>query len=142
MAEMDGSNVAEIVSGVEEPGDITIDFDSSRLFWVTRDTNKVQSSNLDGTDVQLVVQLSSGTEPWGIAITDDRLFWGNWGSESLQSSDKTGQDIETTYNGTHSIYSLTVAYPNPIQTRRNHCEGQLCSSGICVLNKNSFRCVD
>ena len=141
-SEMDGSNAAEIVSGLQYPAGIAIDFDSSRLFWADYNTGIIQSSNLDGTDVQLVVQLSGGTLPWGIAITGDRLFWGTYIPNSLQSSDKSGQDIMTLYNGTYTIRHLTFATANPAQTRPNHCEGQTCYSGICVLNKGSFRCVE
>ena len=140
-AEMDGTNVVKIVSSLDCPFGIAIDFASQRLFWTDFNENKVHSSNLDGTDVQLVVQLSSGTKPLGIAVTEDRLFWGNYGSKSLQSCEKTGQDIKTLRNGTGAINHLTVATPNPVQTRPNHCEGQACPSGMCVLSKDLLRCV-
>ena len=114
MAQMDGGNAVEIVSGLSHPIGIAIDFDSQRLFWVDYNANNVQLSNMDATDVQLLVQLSSlpKTGPWGIAITEDRLFWGNEGSKTLQRSDKAGQDIVTLYNGTQWIHQLVVAIPN------------------------------
>ena len=142
-ADMDGSNVVEIHSGLSWASGIAIDFESLRLFWTDWDRDQVRTSNLDGTDAQPFVQLERDQIPWGIAITSDRVFWGKGfaDSESLQSSDKTGQDIKTLYNGTHAIRALTVATPNPAQARPNHCEGQTCSAGICVLSRDSFRCV-
>ena len=140
MAQMDGTNVVEIINGLSTAAGVAIDLNSLRLFWSDYNTNKVQSSNLDGTDVQQVAQLPSGSGPWGIAVNKDRLYWGNWDSKSLQVSTKTGQDLQTLYNGAHNIQHLTVATSNPKQTRPNHCEGQSCS-GICVLNKTSFRCI-
>ena len=139
-ADMDGSNVKEIISGLISPAGIAVDFDSRRIFWVEWSGARIQSSNLDGTDVQLVLQLSRNTYPWGIAVTGQRLFWGG-NSGSLQSSNKSGQDIRTLDNGTSSILHLTLAAPNPVHTRLNHCEKQACSDGICVLTSNSFRCV-
>ena len=138
---MDGGNLLEIVPGLNWPIGIAIDYDSRRLFWADFGTNKVQSSNFHGTDVRLVKQLKKGTNPSGIAIHKDRLFWGNHGSYTLQSSDKAGKHVRTLYNGTKAVYHLTVRIQNPVQTRVNHCEGQDCSGGICVVNRNSYRCV-
>ena len=142
-AEMDGTNAAQIVTGLDLPAGIVIDFISYRLFWADYGTNKIQSSNLDGTDIQLVAQLSSSpyTGPWGIAVTDEQLFWGNYNAKSIQRSGKMGQDVQTLYNGTNSFNNLVVASSIPVQTRPNHCEGQKWSGGICVLNKYSFRCI-
>ena len=140
-AEMDGTNAVEIVSGVVWPESIAIDFDSQRLFWTDEFVDKIQSSNLDGTDVQLVLQLSSAAGPSGIVVTDERIFWGNSITKSLQSSDKAGHDIVTLYDGGYSIRHLAIAPQNLVQTRPNHCEKQMCSGGVCVLNRNSFRCV-
>ena len=51
-AGMDGSNALEIVTALaSDPIGIAIDFSSFRLFWVDYLRNKVQSSNMDGTDV-------------------------------------------------------------------------------------------
>ena len=138
---MDGNHVTEIISGLSYPAGIAVEFDSRRLFWAEYEGNRIQSSNLDGTDVQLVVQLSGNTSPLGIAVHGDRLFWGNVYSKSLQSSEITGQDVRTLYNSTHGIQHLTAAIQDPSQTRPNHCEGQECSSGICVLTRNSYRSV-
>ena len=137
-AEMDGTNLVEIVPHLGHPTGIAIDYDSSRLYWVDCSTNKVQSSNLEGTDVELVAQ-SEGC-PWGIAVNSGSIFWGTYTSKSLQTSDKAGQDVRTLFDGTHGIQHLTVAAPSPVQTRKNHCEGQICS-GICVLTADSFSCI-
>ena len=113
-AELDGSNLVKIISGIKSPRGITIDFGSLRLFWADYSDNKIYSSNLDGTDVRLVVQLSSGAGPWGIEVTDEKLVWGMKDRWAIQSSDKTGQGIKNLYNGTNPIYHLTIATPNPV----------------------------
>ena len=59
------------------PMDLVIGFGSRRLFWVDYETDTVHSSNLDRTDVQLVVQLSDGMGLMGIAVTSERIFWGH-----------------------------------------------------------------
>ena len=140
-AEMDGSNSVQIGHGLTDPAGITIDFVSLRLFWVEYEAHLVRSSDLEGTDVYLVAQLDDRTYPWGIAVSGGRIYWGTWKSNLLQTSDKTGHDIRTLLHDEHDIMQLTVATANPNQTRRNHCEGQICSIGICVLTKSSSRCI-
>ena len=138
---MDGTNPSEIVTGLIYPAGIAIDYDSRRLFWTEALTDLVQSSNLDGTDVQLVKQLNDDTWPWGIAVKDGRLFLAQYSSGSVESSDMSGQDVEVLYNGSNHIQNLELATPNPVQTRKNPCENQTCSGKICVLNRDSFRCL-
>ena len=140
-ADMDGSNLVQIISGLSSPAQMVVDFDSQRLFWVYFSADKVQSSNLDGTDVQLVLQLRSDSYPWGIVVYNGRLFWGNAGPNSLQSSDKAGQDVQTHYTGSYDIRQLALVNSRTVQSRRNDCEGANCSGGICVLTRNSFRCI-
>ena len=138
---MDGSDLVEIVPGLNHPVGIVVDYDSRRLFWTEFAKHTIHSSNFHGTDVRLVVQLKDKAGPHGIAIHKKRLFWGNHLSHSLQSSDKAGQHVRTLYNGKKAVYQLIVRIQNPVQTWVNHCEWQDCSGGICVLNRNSYRCV-
>lgn len=137
---MDGSNAIELLGRLVSPGGIAVDLKSSRLFWTDTLLGKVQSSNLDGTDIQLITWAGLGYGPWGIALPADRIVWGNWLEGSLQCSTKSGQNKETLYNGTHPIQHLTLGTPDPPQTRQNHCEGQSCDT-ICVLTSTSFRCL-
>ena len=139
-AEMDSSDSAQIVAGLQGPVGIAIDFDSHRIFWMEYEAHRVLSSNLNGTDMHLVADLDDRTHPWGIAVEGGRLYWGAWDVESLQTSDKTGKDMRTLYSG-HGVLSLAVAHADPLHTRSNHCQGRVCSIGICVLTRNSFRCI-
>ena len=140
VAEMDGTNAVDIITGLSRPAGIAIGFDPLRLFWVDHATDRVKSSNLEGTDLRQVAQLPPGTYPWGIAIKNGQLFWGNYAFNCLQSSAQTGENLQTLYSGTFEIQHLVVPSSSPARTRRNDCEGQSCA-GICVLNKNSFRCL-
>ena len=94
---MDGSNPVVITGGLAYPGGILVDHASALLFWADHDTNRIQSSGLDGRNVQTLVQMANKTGPWGIGLHNGRLFWGNWQAKSLQSSDKSGQDVHTLY---------------------------------------------
>ena len=57
-AQMDGSNATLLVSGLSWPSGIVVDYDASRLFWAAHPTNSIQSTNLAGGDIRMVVQLA------------------------------------------------------------------------------------
>ena len=141
-AAMDGTAPMEVITGLKTAAGVVVDSSSpqQRLFWVDHNATRIQSGKLDGTDIQTVAQLPPSSRPWGIAVRNDQLLWGNYGSKSIQVSSKSGENLRTLYSGTFKINHLALAMANPIQTRRNHCEGQSCS-GICVLSTNYFRCL-
>ena len=138
---MDGSNLLTLVTGLNGPAGVTIDFASRKLYWTEYFGNVIQSSSLDGRDIQLVVQLSNAY-PYGIAVLNNRIYWGNSGNRKLQSSTKDGQDVQTLYTETNDIYHLSIvpAVDRPT-TRTNDCETRNCST-LCVLTPTSYRCLD
>ena len=141
-AGMDGSSLLTLVTGLNGPVHVTIDFASQRLYWTEYNGNKIQSGNLDGTDIQLVVQLPSNSYPWGIAIASDGIYWGNSGNNKLQSSTTDGQDVQTLYTETYSILNLAVAPAvDQPRTRANDCAEQNCTK-LCVLSPTYYRCFD
>ena len=137
-AGMDGSNVATIVSGLDRPAGITIDFHGSKLYWADWRSNKIQSSGLDGSGVVALMQLSSG--PYGIAVTGERLYWSLFDAKIMQSATKTGEDIRMVHFGRAGIYHLTVPDWTAIKNRTNPCRVQACS-GVCVLTSSSYKCL-
>ena len=140
-AGMDGSGRTEIVKGLESPGGIVIDHSSSKLFWADNFANRIQSSDLDGENVETVATLQDGAKPWGIIMYDGRLFWGNYQARTLRSANKTGGDIQTVYRAASSVTHLTsLTQDVPKFSRQNHCDGLGCSN-ICVLTPASATCM-
>lgn len=141
-AGMDGSTPVTLVTGLESPVGVTIDFTSQRIYWTEGSSHKIQSSDLGGRDVKLVVQLpTTGSYPWGIAFWNDRIYWGNNENQTLQSCTKDGQDIQTLYIGTKPFRHITIVPVTDEPTNRtNDCEGRNCST-LCVLTQTSYRCL-
>ena len=140
-AEMDGSNPLTLVGGLSHPRAITIDFASRRLYWMDWGYYRMQSSDLDGRDIQLVLQLgSSGC--LGHAVWNDRIYFGNDGHR-LQSCTKDGQDIQTLYtatgNGNIGRISVVPVVDQPA-TRTSDYAGLNCST-LGVLTRTSYRCL-
>ena len=135
-AGMDGSNPRTLVStGLDDPWGITIDFQTSKLFWVDFWINKFETSNLQGGDRR---KIASTVHPTGICVANGRIFWGELLSGALKSFDG---NITTLYNGTHAIRGLTLVPDlNLPRNRTNHCEGHSCAK-VCVLTPSSSRCL-
>ena len=70
----DGTNSVQIVSGLINPVGITMDYKSSKLFWVEHALGQVQSSRLDGTDVVTQAQLAV-YKLSGIAVDATRVYF-------------------------------------------------------------------
>ena len=140
-AGLDGSDRTVIVKRLKCPGGITIDRNFSKLFWTDYFAHLIQSSDLNGENVQTIATLRDGPEPWGIAAYNDRVFWGNDKARTVQGADKTGGDIQTIYTAPSSVTHLTwVTKDVPQFSHQNDCDGLGCPN-ICVLTPTSARCM-
>ena len=141
-AGMDGWDPSVIVTGLGVPYGIAIDFQSSRLYWADGGYNRVQSSNLEGTDIQTVITLPRDSVPFGIALHGGRIYCTNWITKRLQSFTTAGQDVRVLHEDSNNLKHLAVisSRSDLPRNRTNHCANQQCPK-LCVLTRTSFRCV-
>ena len=66
-ADLDGSNVETLVTGLRYPRGIALDVTAGKMYWTDPGTGKIQRANLDGTGVEDVVTTGLHT-PWSIAL--------------------------------------------------------------------------
>ena len=96
-AEMDGFGTAVLVSASNLSSGITIDFDTSSLYWT--ESNKIQSSNLRGTEIRTILSVSG--YPHQVVTMQDRVYWTVSDSHKLQSATKAGENVRTLHDGVH-----------------------------------------
>ena len=85
-AKLDGSSRArEVLHSTDLliPYDVAIDYDNSLLFWVDQQINKIEQSNLDGTNRQLVYDLQDGASPFGVTLFKESLYWSEQGPKQI-----------------------------------------------------------
>ena len=110
-AGMDGSHATLIVSGLEGPQRIVVDYGASRLYWIDGDASRILSSNLAnlaGGNIQTAVELAAFTGFQGLML-ENKLYWGNWGAKSILSGTKMGENVRkpyTAYNGVGYYWQL------------------------------------
>ena len=107
----------------------------------------MQSSDLQGHDVNTVVRLPHDSLPVGIGLLGSRIYWTNLRAKTLESSSKSGQYIQLLHNETSTdsasyLHRLAVVpRPDiPIRRRTNSCENQKCAK-VCVLTPSSYSCL-
>ena len=54
-ANLDGSNIQDLVDGLGQPGGIEVDIHGGKMYWRDWSTDKIQRANLDGSNVEDVV---------------------------------------------------------------------------------------
>ena len=140
-AEMDGSRKSTLFSRLKHPRGITIDFESSSLYWACAGDDTIQRSNLEGRNGQTVLRLPKNTWPQGITIFGNQICWGANFLRKLQCSPKNQDEISTLYTGRHDIKHMTIVPGHNLhKNRTNHCAAKGCS-GDCVLTAQSSRCL-
>jgi sugar lactone lactonase YvrE len=101
-ANLDGSSIENIITGVEQPRGIAIDIADGKMYWCEVGDSPhlvgmVRRANLDGTDIETLV---SGLHvPSGIALGADeyRMYWIDYGA--IYRANMDGSDIEVILYG-------------------------------------------
>ena len=95
-ASMDGQARTVIISdNLIWPNGITIDYAEDKLYWADAFLDKIEYSNLDGTNRSLLETQQNGVfHPFSITIENELLYWTEWQSASIFATHKlNGQDI-------------------------------------------------
>lgn len=93
-ANLDGTSLQTIVSGLTEGQGIAVDPAGGKVYWGDETTGKVQRANLDGTGVEdLVTGLG---KPVGIGLDTGagKLYWSDEGTLKIQRANLDGSGVE------------------------------------------------
>ncbi|XP_015367402.1 PREDICTED: low-density lipoprotein receptor-related protein 2-like [Diuraphis noxia] len=84
----DGSNLIKLGSHNQRwPRGLALDFATDRLYWCDVLSEKVQHSNLDGTDVRDIISTSIRS-PWLITIHKDWMYIIDWDRDAIMKLHK------------------------------------------------------
>lgn len=109
VADADGTNVREIISGLGEPRGIDLDLQNEKIYWADNGTNKIQRANLDGTMTEDLVTAGLSF-PAGIAldVPGNKMYWADRSNRKIQRADLDGQNVEDLVTGLSSPYFVTL----------------------------------
>ena len=93
-ARMDGSErVAIVNSHLRWPNGITIDYGTSRIYWVDAGMRTLESALFSGGDRRVIVsnQKRNINHPFGVAFYGGFVFWSDWHNHSIFRADVDDQ---------------------------------------------------
>ena len=109
MANLEVSNVEDLVTGLDRPLGIALDVAGGKLYWTNWDTGKIQRANLDGSNIEdLVTGLVS---PDGIAldVAGGKMYWTDFGTDKIQRANLDGSDVEDLVTGLEAPIGIAIA---------------------------------
>ena len=94
-AELDGSDLRTLVTGLVKPRDLALDRDGGRLYWTDSGSEKIQRAHLDGSHVEDLVTTGL-KEPFGLALdtAGGKIYWTDYGTDKIQRAELDGSQIE------------------------------------------------
>ena len=98
-ANLDGTNVQDLVTGLTHPRDVALDIARRKMYWVDAGAHKVQRANLDGSNVEDLVNTQGA--PFGIAVDtiSGKLYWSIWGPGRIRRANLDGTNVENLVTG-------------------------------------------
>ena len=107
-ANLDGSQVQDLVTGLDFPDGLALDVSGDKIYWTDRGTDKIQRANLDGSQVQdLVTGLD---EPIGLALDvyGDKIYWTEYHQGKIQRANLDGSQVEDVVTGLNTPHDLAL----------------------------------
>lgn len=103
-ANLDGTNVENLVTGLVHPAGLVIDPVDGKLYWTELERHldgqgRIQRANLDGSYVQTI--LTGIDEANGLAIDpiQDKLYWSELTTKTIQSANLDGTGLQVLLTG-------------------------------------------
>ncbi len=96
----DGTHRSNIVIGLSVPRGIAVDIATGKIYWTDAATKKIQRANLDGSNVETVVENES-RYPRDIAvdIAGGKIYWADSWDGKIQRANLNGADIQNVLTG-------------------------------------------
>ena len=107
-ANLDGSNIKDLLPGLESPVGIVLDVTGGKMYWTDRDAGVVQRTNLDGSTTEILI---TGLEtPVGIALDGDadKIYWTDRGAGVVQRANLDGSNVETLITGVRGSEGIAL----------------------------------
>ena len=103
-SDLDGENIEDLVTGVEDPRDIALDLVAGRMYWTEQGTGTIRRADLDGTNGETLIEAEG---PKGIAldVIKRKMYWtakevGRFSDVGVvQRSNLNGANVETLVAG-------------------------------------------
>ena len=91
-ANLDGSDIKEILTGLRRLGDIALDVVRDKIYWAESWEHTIQRADLDGSNVEDIV--SESTRDIALDVLAGKLYWIGAGGAAIQQAELDGSNVE------------------------------------------------
>ena len=109
-ANLDGSEVEDLVTGLITPGALALDLGASKMYWTAQGSVKIQRGNLDGSRVEDLVTPGLNTSVGGLALDPGagKMYWTDRRTNKIQRGNLDGSGVEDLVTGLDSPTGLAL----------------------------------
>ena len=108
-ATLNGSNVEDIVTGLNFPRGIAVDVTGNKMYWTDANADKIQRANLDGSNIEdLVTGLDAPLNGLALDVAGNKMYWTDRGTGKIQRANLDGSNMEDLVTGLLNPYGLAL----------------------------------
>ena len=107
-ANLDGTNVQDLVTGLRTPSGIAVDVVGGKMYWTNRGTDKIQRANLDGTNVQDLVTGLRAPDGIAVDVVGGKMYWTDWETDKIQRANLDGTNVQDLVTGLTTPLGIAV----------------------------------
>lgn len=110
-ANLDGTGLITLVSGLASPGGPTLDLARGQMYWGEIGGANIWRANLDGTGRTILISGRNGPGAPALDLVGGRMYWNDSGSGEIRRAnlDSTGQQVLVT--GQNDPHTLAADFP-------------------------------
>ena len=93
-ANLDGSEVVNVVTDVRQPRGLALDIAGGKIYWTDPWTNKIQRANLDGSGIEDLVSGLDQPERIALDASRGKMYWTDARTQKIQRANLNGKNVE------------------------------------------------
>lgn len=99
-ANLDGSDIEVLVTGLLVPQAITLDLDGGKIYWTNwPPVDTIQRANLDGTNIEDVLPGTGGLHDIVFDFSEGKFYWADTSTTYIQRANADGSEVEIVVSG-------------------------------------------
>ncbi|MDE2925394.1 MAG: hypothetical protein OXT71_03245 [Acidobacteriota bacterium] len=107
-ANLDGTEVVDLVTGLDQPLGLALDLVGGKIYWVDVTGGKIQRANLDGTGVVDLVTGLDTNRTTDLALGGDKIYWTDLVTGKIQRANLDGSGVRDLVTGLDRPLALAL----------------------------------
>ena len=112
-ADLDGENVATLLTGLHKPENIALDLVAGAMYWAD---GGILRANLDGSSLEILVPRLARPMDLAIDAVGGKIYWTDRNGGSIQRADLDGENVEEIVSGLVRPVGIALDVPLPVTT--------------------------